>query len=186
MTGGSWVLSVGGSMTATKLPALGTEADGWSHSPGSAQQLEFGTGSGAASIFVAQTRTLGAGASETLNLYDGSVVDVFDDPAAMRLLKSFALHIPSGGGGDTAGVTVGAAASNAHPLFFGANTHTQTVYPAGPPMTGGSPDGVAVTSSACNVLVTNNGAVAVTYRVLIAGAAEVSGAAMGVLGLTYP
>lgn len=153
------------------------------------QVLGFGTGEDTMSQIVLQTRSLGPGASETLDLYDGSTnvpafVDILNDAATFRVIRGFAMWIDDGG--DDSGVTVGNAASNANTLWWGGTTPTQTIYPGGAPMAGGSDAGVAVTTSARNLKVLNNGAESVTYTIAVAGSTAVSGAAMGVLGLTYP
>ena len=83
-------------------------------------------------------------------------------------------------------MTVGNAASNANTLWMGGPTPTLTVYPDSGAISMGQQAGKLVTSTARNVKILNNGAVSVTYLVAMAGSLNVSGGAMGVLGLTYP
>jgi len=153
------------------------------------QVLGFGTAASQCNQIVLMERSLGPGLSETLDLYDGSsnsppLIDIVNANVALRTLRSATFWILDGG--DSAGVTVGNAASNAHPLWWGGTTPTQTIYPESGPLSGGQQVGVAVTATVRNVKVLNNGAVSVTYLVALAGSLNVSGGAMGVLGLTYP
>lgn len=135
---------------------------------GSTQVLSYGTSTAQADILCSGDFTLTAGSSVTLDLYTGTdFKDVFGATAALRKLKSIELHIVTGG--DTAGVTIGNAASNGTALFFGANTQTWTIYPSGAPFMGGSPAGVAIGSTTKNLKVLNNGAISVTVRLVIAG-----------------
>lgn len=157
---------------------------------GVSQLLGFGTAAGQMNQLVLQERSLAPGASETLDLYDGStgtpaLIDIMRDNVRFRTLRGLALWILDGGDAD--GVTIGDAASNAHPLWFGAADQTQTVYPDSGPMTGGQQAGVAVTATVRNVKVTNNGAESVTYLVAIAGSIISGGGMMGMpFAMTYP
>lgn len=185
MTGGSWRLSVGLKVRGRKQPLNAAAAAPLTLARGLVQSLDFGTGSGTLSLAVAQVRSLGAGASETLDLYAGTdLADLYGDAAPFRVVRAFALWVVSGG--DAAGLTVGNAGADPLPLFFGAGAHTETVYPGGVPVLGGSPAGVAVTSTARNLKVANNGAVAADYLIALAGSPVSSGMAMGPMGLTYP
>jgi hypothetical protein len=132
------------------------------------ETISFGTGSGQCDIYCAGDFTLNAGASVTWDLFTGTdFKDVFGQTAAFRKLKALFVGITSGG--DTAGVTVGNAASDVLELWFGAATSTWTIYPSGAPMIGGQPAGLTVDATNKNVKILNNGAVAVTVRVILAG-----------------
>lgn len=185
MTGGTLTLGTSFRFNAKHLPALGLGANPVHLADGATQSLGYGTGSATVTLVVARTAGLGSGASETLNLFDGSLLDVFDKAANFRTLRGVALWVESGG--STSGLTIGAASSNAHPLFFGATTHTATVYPDGPAFTMGSPAGVAVTSTSCNVKLLNNASVQTRYSLVFIGSESVSGVPIGLaLALTYP
>lgn len=189
MTGGSWSLSLGLRLAGQLLSPGNLRPSKANPTDQTAQVLAYGTSDDQITQIVLQTRTLGAGASEELDLYDGSnnspaMVDIVSEVAAFRVLRSFVLWIDDGG--DDSGVTVGAAASNANNLWLGGTAPTQTVYSGGAPMCGGGDVGVTVSTSARYVKVANNGAAAVTYTVAMAGSTVSSGVAMGVLGLTYP
>jgi hypothetical protein len=167
MTGGSWRLSGGlvakgqnaftGSVKAPKVTIPASAA----------QALAFGTGSGRCDLIVVETRTLAAGVNESLNLYDGSLIGIDGLPAPFRKLKGLFVWVSSDG--DAAGVTIGSAGTNPHALFFGAATHTWTIFPGGPGLSGGNPAGVTVDATHNALKVLNNGAVAVTYGVALAG-----------------
>ncbi len=191
MTGASWQMNMSLRLAGQYLapgnvrPAKANVADQIS------QVMGYGTGSDQMTQILLQDRTLGAGASELLDLYDGTtnspqLRDIGGwEAIAFRNIKGFSLWISDGG--DTAGVTVGAAGSNPNTLWFGGTTPTQTVYPGGAAMSGGSDAGKAVTTSARYVKVLNNGAVQVTYTVAIGGVQTVGGSPMGMmLLLTYP
>jgi hypothetical protein len=185
MTGGSWRVTVGVKARGRKQSPGGLAFAPLSVGRGLVHALAFGTGAGDFTLVVARLRSLGAGLSETLDLYGGTdLPDVYDDPAPFRLLSALLLWVD--GGGDAAGVTVGNAAVSPHPLFFGGASHTQTVEPGGLPLSGSRAAGVAVTGTARNVKVTNNGAALVNYVICLAGSPVSGGMAMGPLGLTYP
>lgn len=168
MTGGTWNLSGRVRAVGKKTPSGQPKGATLTIPAGVGQSLTYGTGTGAADLQVVRTATLGAGAAATYDLYTGTdLTDLFGDTAAFRKLKGLCVWVESGG--DAAGVTVGNAASNAHALFFGATTHTHTVFPAGPPMLGGSPAGVAVDATHKNLKVINNGAVSVVVGIALAG-----------------
>lgn len=151
---------------------------------GTISTLGFGSGEGSLAVIVDQVRGLTAGASETLDLYDGSLLDVHEDPAEFRVLREYAVWVVSGG--DTDGLTIGQAGANPHPLFWIGTTPGKTIYPGGIGDAGTDPSGVAVTATVRNLKLTNNGAVALTYRIYLAGGHGMPGVAMGPLGLTYP
>lgn len=182
MTGGAWRYEMAVAVTGQKTPPFGDDAVSTTLDAGTVQSLAFGTGT--LGLEVDQLRHLPAGGSETLNLYDGSLTDVFGDAAPFRVVRSFVLFVESGG--DAAGVTVTGGVSNPTALFWVGTTPGQTVYPGGPACSGGSAAGVNITSSACTLKVTNNGAAQCSYRLMVAGDLFTSGMAVGTLGLTYP
>lgn len=185
MTGGSVVVSADARLTArqvlpnqgaTQTTAFAGSADG---------RLAYGTGEGTVSLAVCQTRGLGPGASETLDLFDGSLADVFGVAAGFRVLRAYALWVDPETG-DAGGLTVSGGASNPHTLFMGGTAPTKTVYPGGPADVGGSPAGVAVTSAARTVKLTNNSSTDLTYTIVLAGSPAAGGSPVGLLlSLTY-
>lgn len=189
MTGGQWQMNLALRLSGRKLSPGNVTTVAVSTTDQTTQVMGYGTGDDQVNVIVLQDRTLGPGASEELDLYDGSsnsppLVDIIGDAVALRKLRCWALWIASGG--DELGVTVGGAGSDPNELWMGGTAPTYSVFPGGAPMAGGSDAGVEVTSSARYVKVLNNGAEAVTYTVAMAGSTVVSGAGMGVLGLTYP
>ena len=186
MTGGTWSLTTTLSVQVQNLRANSAATEAASAQRSGTGSLTYGTAaSGEFGFCAAFAYQLGAGVSVTFDLYDGSTADAFGDGMPLRLLKAYAVWVSSGG--DEDGVTVSGGASNPHPLFMGGTNPTQTAYPSGPAVSGGSPAGQAVTSTARTVKIQNNGAVPVTVVVGFAGTAAVSGVPMGLLlPLTYP
>jgi len=186
MTGGSW-------RSVTSIDARGFNAFPGSITPpkvrevGDAiQSLAFGTGTNRFDTAVAIEHSLAPGASETLNLFDGSLLDITGMAATFRMLKGFAAWVTAGG--DSAGVTLGQAASNSTTLFWVGTTPGETIYPSGAAIGNGSPAGIAITATACNLKIVNNGAVAVTYALYLVGSRAGAGSPIGLpnLLLTYP
>ena len=185
MTDGTWKLSTALRVRGSKTAGNAAAATPYALTDGVQQALSFGLGDGAVTVFVSQFRTLVAGAAETHDLYDGSLLDVFGDPATFRVLRAYAVWVESGG--DAAGLTVSNAASNSCPLWHGA-AWQKTLYPDSPGDSGGQKAGLAVSSAASRFTVTNNAAVATTYGLFLAGTLAVSGVPTGglLLTLTYP
>lgn len=188
MTGGKWqqqtILGLQGQNQLINTASPVTQ----SANPIATETLPYGTGPGTVSIIIAGSYLLTAGATVTVNLFDGSTNDITGSGATLRLLRAYAIWISAGG--DTSGVTIGNAGSNPHPLFWGSTATTKTIYPAGAEDAGGGSTivGVAVTSSACNVKIVNNGAVPVTVLANFGGTQCVSGVPSGFPNLlfTYP
>jgi len=151
----------------------------------SQQTVAYGTGSGRGDLFVSRSRTLAAGASETLDLWTGTdLLDPLNGPTPFRVVRYVEIAVAAGG--DASGLRVGGAAANCWGGFFADTSDKYLIFPAGPSFRGGSPAGVAVTSSAKNLKIENLGAAEVTYDIVLAGDNSTAGDAMGVLGLTYP
>ncbi len=174
LTGGTFGINASGAITAATIDPQGTASPSGLESPSAdaqgtgSQTLSYGTSSGAADILCAGDFTLAAAGTVEWDLFTGTdFKDVFGQTAAFRKLRGLFIAITDGG--DTAGVTIGDAATDPNPLFFGAVDQTWTIFPDGPPMMGGSPAGVAVAGATSNLLITNNGAVEVTVRVMLAG-----------------
>jgi hypothetical protein len=130
--------------------------------------LTYGTASGEINLLCGQDRTLNAATAETFDLYTGSdLKELNGGTAAFRKVKLLVVYVISGG--DTAGLVVGGAAADQWVGFFGDVTDKHKVFPSGPAYQGGSPAGVAVGATTKNLKVENLGAVAVTYRIVVAG-----------------
>lgn len=129
-------------------------------------QAVYRTGAAPADIdaLVYATRTLAAGASDDLNLADGSLRDVDNFPVALAVLKLFCVQILSG-----TGLVVGNAPANPHPLWFGGPGHTLGFDATAAPLLMGSAAGKPVTAAARVVRVANPGPDAVTYLLSAAG-----------------
>lgn len=153
------------------------------------QALTYGTSEGKIDVPCAGEYLIAAGGSLTLNLYDGGtttsdLTTLFGAAANLRDVKSLTVSVVSGG--DASGVAVGAAGSNIFAGFFGNSSDIVNIYPDGPALALGKPAGVAVTSSAKNLKLANNGASEVVVRVTAAGTTVVAGMWTGFWGfLTY-
>lgn len=186
MTGGTWRLTTTLDMQVLNLRPTMAATESASNQRAVTGSLAFGTAANQFGDAVSFLYPLMAGQSVTFDLYDGSTGDAFNEAMNLRLLKAWVVGVSSGG--DSSGVTVSGGDSNPHGLFMGGTLPTQTAYPSGPAVTGGSPAGSAVTSTARTVKVANNGAVPVICVIGFAGTPAVSGVPMGLAGLllTYP
>lgn len=168
MTGGTWNLSTAIRATGLLTPANQTKGPRISLADRIGQTLSYGTTSGTCDIICFQTRSMLTTATLTLDLYTGTdFKDLYGDTAAFRKIKSIAVWVDSGA--DTAGVRVGGAASNAWIGFFANTSDKHLVFPSGPPYIGGSPAGIAVGASTCNLLLENLSAVTAVVGIAIAG-----------------
>lgn len=130
--------------------------------------LTYGTTSGKVDLISCSDRTLTATTSATYDLYTGTDLKDLDGlTCAFRKVKFIQISIVSGG--DASGVQIGGAASNAWVAFFADTSDKHKIFPSGPAYAGGSPAGVAVGATTCNLKVENLGAASVTVRILIAG-----------------
>lgn len=185
MTGGSWRINTVLALTGALRPQFSSASISTTLDASAIQSIAFGTAEGEMSILVDQTRPLPAGVSETHNLFDGSLLDIYGDAAKFRKLRGFAFQVHSGG--DSSGVTIRGGDSNPCTLFWVGTTPGQIVYPDGPAAAGGSDAGITISSSACTIKVTNNSAVECSYRMLFAGSVCVPGSPVGLaLSLLYP
>ncbi len=107
--------------------------------------------------------TVSASSNETINLQNFS--DVCGENALLARLKCVRIHLlgasetaPDGTAGTAcSSVTVGNAGTHPNELFMGGTTQTFTVNNASClTYQDGSAAGIAVSSTACNVLITNN------------------------------
>jgi hypothetical protein len=169
VTSGSWRLTTSVKAQGTTLPTGGVKAVPMSVPTGQTQTLGYGTASGQCNLQVVTKATLAAGASTTLDLYGGSVLDIFGAAAAFRELRAVVVWVESGG--DSTGVVVGddGVVTNPAPLFLSGTTPRVTVYPSGPAFSAGSPAGATVDATHKNLKITNAGAVAVTVVVALSG-----------------
>lgn len=148
------------------------------------QELPFGTGPGTASVVALVKFGLAPGGAQTVDLYDGSILDPYGDPAAFRLVRGWAFWVSSGG--DDGGVKITGGASNPLGLDWVGTPGTSTgqiVYPDCPAAGG---RGSSVTSTARTLTATNLGAVYAEAQLYLAGTRTLSGGATGNVGLTYP
>lgn len=130
--------------------------------------LTFGTTSGKVDLVTCSDRTLLTTASATYDLYTGTDLKDLDGlTCAFRKIKFIQISIVSGG--DATGIRIGGAASNQWVAFFADVSDKALIFPSGPPFVQGSPAGVAVGATTCNLKIENLSAVSVTLRILIGG-----------------
>lgn len=174
LSSGSVFITAGATISGAAIAPQGNAVSNTLNAPGNDQSLSgnqrltFGTASGQADILCAAQYTLAGAGTQTFDLFANGIPDVFGGAANFRKLKSIAIAIVSGG--DASGLIIGAAASNATPLFFGNQNDTWTISPNGPAFLGGSPDGVVIDATHRNLKITNGSAsVPVTFNVFLAG-----------------
>lgn len=134
---------------------------------------QYGGTAGLVNVEICQERTLNAGASETLNLFDGSLLDIFNQSGALAKILFICVQLIDNPDGSTAAssITVGNAVSDAHQLWFSAATGTYTVTgTSGTPLFQGDDAGKTVDGTHKNILVANNdGSNKATYRISATG-----------------
>lgn len=133
---------------------------------------QYGTTSGKIDTIVCQERTLAAGASESLNLFDGSMLDIFDKDGAISNIKFIQIvQIDNPTGTNASSITVGNAAATIQQLWFSASTGTYTITgTAAVPFCQGDNTGKTVDNTAKLVKILNNdGSNAATYRITYGG-----------------
>ncbi len=150
---------------------------------GNVQSLAYGVGDSRFDIPVDVVRTIVASGTLTIDLFGGvDLLDRFGRGANFRKVKSLSIHVDDGG--DSNGVRIGGAGSNAWLANFGATTGTWDIFPDGPPMLIGSPAGITVSSTSKNLLLTNRSSTsAVNLVIRIAGSCAVGGVVTGIPGM---
>lgn len=165
--------SVGISVGATFPPqGVTTYADAIQHGQTTGidiTALTFGTGSGQCDLITCSDRTLAISTAATYDLYTGTdLKDLIGGTCAFRKVKWIMVSITADG--DSSGVRIGGAASNAWVSFFADTSDMCKIFPGGPPYFAGSPAGVAVGATTCNLKVENlSGAISVAVRITICG-----------------
>lgn len=132
---------------------------------------EFGTTTGTINTLIVQERTIAASSSTTLNLFDGSLIDILGATGGLQTVRFVQISIIKNPGTSVyaSSVTIGNAASNRQQLWFSTSTSTQTIDYA-VPFTQGDRTGKTVDASNCNLLIANDDAVnAATVRICIGG-----------------
>src|SRR6202021_3628164 len=106
MTGGSFGITLTISANGIKAYLNGANPITLNTNALTQNTYAFGTGNGLVSVIVNQIRGLGPGQSETLTLYDGSLLVIYGDPAVFRTVRDFVCYIPGNGGGDANGLPI--------------------------------------------------------------------------------
>lgn len=142
-----------------------------SQAKSSSFQYTFGTGAGLVNTIIVQELNINASSSTTLNLFDGSLLDILGATGGLQTLRFIQIAIIKNPVTSVyaSSVTVGNAGSNIQQMWFSTSTGTQTIDYA-VPFTQGDRTGKTVDASNCNVKIANNDAVnAATVRVCIGG-----------------
>lgn len=154
------------------LKVKNTAGSLFSKSINDAQAISFGTTSGKFDTLIYGDRILAASATETLNLLDGSLLDVFGVAAPLQNVKLVTIYqiANADGATDASSFTIGNAGANFLQLNFGSGTDTWSVYKGGAPFKAGRPAGFTVDGThrllkVANADGTNKG----TYRLIISG-----------------
>ncbi len=174
LTAGSWQGSTGAQINGATIAPQGNASPNTLTSPSVSESssgsdsLSFGTTSGKGDIYCAVQVALGIGANVIYDIYTGTdVLDVYGKTAAFRTLRRIYVRIATGG--DASGLTIGAPGSNGNKLFFADVSDAWTIFPTGPAFPGGSDAGVVVDATHKNIKFLNNGAVALTFDLFLAG-----------------
>lgn len=134
--------------------------------------ITYGTGTSQADIYIDQTRELAASASEELNLYDGSVLDVFNQAAPLRKIKRILIFMVPNADLSTvsAGLTIGNPLTTGNALWFGNANDTYVIEGlTGLPFIQGSGAGKVVDVTHTNIKIANGSGGKGSYRLMIAG-----------------
>ncbi len=138
----------------------------------SAVAFTHGTAAGACNLYVCQQRSLAASATETLNLFDGTLVGMAREAtgfATIKFIQIFLIPNPAGTTGASS-ITVGNAAADVQALWFGGDTHTVAVFKDGPAFQQGDPTGKTVDNTNKNLKIANDdGSNVATFQILIGG-----------------
>lgn len=165
LVGGSWAAP--GTTTSTLVPN-----NSINRRFQTVLELANGTGTGNADTIIIQPRLLAASASETLNFFDGSVVDITGAATALQTIKNLIIYQIANADATTAAssFTVGGAASDVLQLNFGSTTDTWTGYKDQAIFWAGRNTGYTVDATHKNLKVLNNdGANKLSYLLIVAG-----------------
>lgn len=158
-------------LTGTGITAPGVTDEQWVGAT-----WATGNAAGQVDTVAAVLRTLAAGAYEEIDLYGGLVldsggatvgtlIDVTGVAALFQTVMAVQVQLVSG-----AGVRLGGAATDPHPLWWGGTAPTHDIGTGGPPFSAGDAAGRAVTSTARRLRVLNlDGTNPATYRVGLGG-----------------
>ena len=154
MNTGTWRVTTGIKVQSSSMPAGTNSRERANFGDGVVSDLAYGVGEDRYDIGVDVIRTIAVSGTLTIDLFGGvDLLDKFSRGANFRLIKSLWIGVESGG--DSNGVRIGAAVSDAWLANFGATTHTWDVFPDGPPWLIGSPAGLVVSATSKNLLLTN-------------------------------
>lgn len=176
MTSGRVVLSTGFNFQG-KNPPLSTLATLQQLS--TAQQvlqnvfsLSYGTGSGQINTIIANAYELAASASNTHNLFDGTVPDIFAVASGLQNVKAVMIYLVANtdSSSPSPSITIGNAATDALTLNLGGLTQTYQHFASSLPFLAGKLAGYTVNATNKNIKVLNDSAtLKATYYLLVGG-----------------
>ncbi len=177
MTLDQWQLGIQLSASA-EWAAPGSVASGGVANPRFIDQSQMfltladGTGTLLADTLIFQVRSLAGSASEELNFFDGSVLDVKGAATGLQTIKSFVIWQVANVSGLTPATsfTVGNASATQLLLNLSSAVSTFTCYKDCVPFIAGSPTGYTVSNTVKLFKILNNDATnALTYLLAVAG-----------------
>ena len=134
--------------------------------------LAYGTGSGQIDTIIANAYELAASASNTHNLFDGTVPDVFGVANALQNVKAVMIYLVANtdSSSPSPSITIGNAATNALAMNLGAVGQTYQHFASSLPFLAGKLAGYTVDATHKNIKVLNDsGTLKATYYLLVAG-----------------
>ncbi len=134
--------------------------------------LTNGTATGQIDTIICQVRLLAASTSETLNFFDGSVVDIYNAGTPLQSIRYLGIYQTVNADASTSAtsITIGNAASAALVLNLAGTTPTFTITPNGMPFLAGRNAGYTVDNTNKNIKILNNdGANKATYILVVGG-----------------
>lgn len=141
--------------------ALSCTASGAGNQPGRFGDVQSADGSPSGTVAGYATGTLAAGASVTINLYDGSLLGL-DGVTAIPLRTLYYVDLWLSGAGGF--LRIGASGTNAHALWFADASDASDVVAGGPPFLQGGSVGLVVDNNHKNVKIANpHGTLSATY-----------------------
>jgi hypothetical protein len=134
--------------------------------------LSYGTGSGQINTIIANAYELAASASNTHNLFDGTVPDIFGVASGLQNVKAVGIYLVANtdSSSPSPSITIGNAAADVLTLNFGASTQTYQHFASSMPFLAGKAAGYTVNNTNKNIKVLNDsGTLKATYWLVCAG-----------------
>lgn len=134
--------------------------------------LSYGTGSGQINTIIANAYELAASASNTHNLFDGTVPDIFGVASGLQNVKAVMIYLiaNSDASSPSPSITIGNAAADQLALNLGGVTQTYQHFASSLPFLAGKLAGYTVNNTTKNIKVLNDsGTLKASYYLLLGG-----------------